>query len=77
MCLAVPAQIVAREGDRATVDLEGVRREASLALLPEAALGDWVLLHAGFAISRMDEAEARETLALQAAAFGRPGGAPE
>lgn len=66
MCLAVPGKIVElKEAAGAlpagTVDFQGSRVEVSLALVPEAGPGDWVLVHAGFAISRLDEAEARET----------------
>lgn len=64
MCLAVPVQIVDIEGSRATVDFAGNRRSASLTLVPEAKVGDYVLLHAGFAITVLAEADARETLEL-------------
>ncbi len=64
MCLAVPVKIVAIEGNRATVDFAGNRRSASLVLVPAAAVGDYVLLHAGFAITVLAEADALETLEL-------------
>lgn len=64
MCLAVPARIVARTELTATVAVSGVTRAVSLMLLPDARVGDYVLVHAGFAIQTVDEAEARETLAL-------------
>ncbi|MDA8064123.1 MAG: HypC/HybG/HupF family hydrogenase formation chaperone [Thermaerobacter sp.] len=64
MCLAVPVRIVRRVGDLAEVDAGGVRKEVSLLLVPEAAVGDYVLLHAGYAIQLVDEAGARETLEL-------------
>lgn len=64
MCLAVPARIVSITGNMATIDLGGVSREASLSLTPEARVGDYVLLHAGFAIQTLNEAEAQETLQL-------------
>ena len=65
MCLAVPALVVERvEGDEAVIDAGGVRKRVSLALVPEAIVGDYVIVHAGFAISRLDQDEARETLAL-------------
>lgn len=64
MCLAVPAKIIAIDDKMATVEIGGSRREASMVLLPDAAKGDYVLLHAGFAISLIDEAEALETLKL-------------
>ncbi|MHC4624533.1 MAG: HypC/HybG/HupF family hydrogenase formation chaperone [Planctomycetota bacterium] len=61
MCLAIPARIVELEGDKAVVDAMGNRWRARTTLLPEAGLGDLVLIHAGFAISLVDEAEAKET----------------
>jgi hydrogenase expression/formation protein HypC len=61
MCLAVPAQITERNGDEAVVDLQGSRLRISALLTPEAGVGDWVLVHAGFAITQLDEAAARET----------------
>ena len=64
MCLAVPGQIRAIEGQVATVDFRGVERTALLDLLPEAQLGDYVLVHAGFAIQRMNATEAAEVIAL-------------
>jgi hydrogenase expression/formation protein HypC len=70
MCLAVPGRLaeVEGEGERRTgrVDFGGVVRQACLAYVPEARVGDYVLVHVGFAIARLDEGEARETLrALQ------------
>jgi hydrogenase expression/formation protein HypC len=64
MCLAIPARIVELEGDKAVVDAMGNRWRARTTLLPEASLGDLVLIHAGFAISLVDEKEARETWEL-------------
>ncbi|MBN2315166.1 MAG: HypC/HybG/HupF family hydrogenase formation chaperone [Sedimentisphaerales bacterium] len=64
MCLAVPARIVELEGDRAIVDALGNRWKAKTTLLPEAKLGDLVLIHAGFAISLVDEEEAKKTWQL-------------
>jgi hydrogenase expression/formation protein HypC len=64
MCLAVPVKIVEIEGNRATVDFAGNRRSAGLMLVPEAKVGDYVLLHAGFAITVLDEADALESLKL-------------
>jgi hydrogenase expression/formation protein HypC len=64
MCLAIPARIVELEGDKAVVDAMGNRWRARTTLLPEAGLGDLVLIHAGFAISLVDEAEAKETWEL-------------
>jgi len=64
MCLAVPAQVVSLTGQEAEVDVGGVRRRISVALTPEVCVGDYVLIHTGFAISVLDEEEARETLKL-------------
>ena len=64
MCLAVPVKIVEIEGNQGTVDFAGNRRSASLVLVPEVKLGDYVLLHAGFAITVLAEADALETLEL-------------
>jgi|DewCreStandDraft_4_1066084.scaffolds.fasta_scaffold96714_1 hydrogenase expression/formation protein HypC len=66
MCLAIPVQIIAIEGDQAEVELEGVRRRVGLALVPEARVGDYVLVHTGFAINVLDADEAQATLALLA-----------
>ena len=61
MCLAVPGQIISIRDDTAQVDFQGNRRTISLLLTPETSPGDWVLVHAGFAISRLNEADARRT----------------
>ena len=60
MCLAVPAQIESMDGRKGTVVLDGSRAGVILTLVPEAVVGDWVLIHAGFAITQLDPAEARE-----------------
>jgi hydrogenase expression/formation protein HypC len=64
MCLAVPMKIITIEGFSAIVEVDGVSREINLRLLEEATIGDYVLVHAGFAIEKIDEEEARETLKL-------------
>ena len=65
MCLAIPGQIVqVTGGDKATVDMHGNRFSISLALTPEAHVGDWVLVHAGFAITKITPEDARETWEL-------------
>lgn len=64
MCLAVPALVVATGEDGATVDLQGVRRPVNVDLIDGVTAGDWVLVHVGFALAKLDETEARETLAL-------------
>lgn len=65
MCLAVPGKIVSLEGDgTGKVDYMGTTVLANLTLLPGVKVGDWVIVHAGFAISRLDRKEARRTLKL-------------
>ncbi|MBE8955755.1 MAG: HypC/HybG/HupF family hydrogenase formation chaperone [Quinella sp. 2Q5] len=66
MCLAFPAKVLAIDGDLATVERAGVKRSASLMLLPEARVGDWVLIHAGFAMQLVDESEVQIRNALVA-----------
>ena len=62
MCLAVPSKIVEIKEALAIVDVDGVRREASLLLLEDVKVGDYVILHAGFAISKVDEEVAKQAL---------------
>ena len=70
MCVGVPMQVLSIEGDQAMTEVDGVKREANLMLLDqEVKVGDYVIIHAGFAISRLDEEEARETLALLREAY--------
>ncbi len=64
MCLAVPVMIQNIEGNQAMVELGGVKRTISLMLTPEAQVGNYVLVHAGYAIGVVDEEEAKETLHL-------------
>jgi hydrogenase expression/formation protein HypC len=68
MCLAVPGRIVEVHDDRgtpmATIDFDGIRKEICLAYLPDLEVGDYAIVHVGFAISRIDEASALETLAM-------------
>ena len=65
MCLGIPGQVLAREEEGlAKVDFGGVRRSVSIAFTPDVEPGDWVLVHVGFALSRIDEDDARETLEL-------------
>ncbi len=64
MCLAVPGRILEIDGDTARVDFGGITREANVVLVPEAAVDSYVLVHAGFAIQVLNEAEAEETLSL-------------
>lgn len=58
MCLAVPGRVIQLDGDRAIVDLHGSRLKVSTLLTPHVAEGDWVLVHAGFALQQMGEGEA-------------------
>ena len=64
MCLAVPARIVEMENDKAVVDALGNRWNIRTTLTPEVRMGDIVLIHAGFAIAKVDEEDAKETWAL-------------
>ena len=65
MCLAIPALVVdRRDGDLAVIDLDGVRKEISLALVPDTQVGDYVIVHVGYALTRLDPAEAQRTLEL-------------
>ncbi len=65
MCLGVPSKIISVDANKqGEVDYLGTRVKASFQLLEAPRVGDWVIVHAGFAISRLDENEARETLAV-------------
>ncbi|MBN2310778.1 MAG: HypC/HybG/HupF family hydrogenase formation chaperone [Candidatus Hydrogenedentes bacterium] len=64
MCLAIPAQITELDGARAKVELSGNVLDADLSLIEDAREGDWVLLHAGFAIEKLEPEDAEETLKL-------------
>jgi hydrogenase expression/formation protein HypC len=67
MCLGIPAQIVELidpEVGLAKAEISSVRRNVSVALCPEVEVGDWVLVHVGFALAKIDEEQARETLLL-------------
>ena len=65
MCLAIPARVSSIDENRmSTVDIMGVTRKVSLDLVPEAVVGDWLLVHAGFALQVIDEDVANETLEL-------------
>ena len=72
MCLAVPARVISIDDQLASVEVQGVRRAASLMLLPEAAVGDYVLVHAGFAMQIVDHEEAERIEALRAEMRGVP-----
>jgi hydrogenase expression/formation protein HypC len=64
MCLGIPGEIKSISGHIGTVEIGGVERKAMLSLIDEPKVGDWVLIHAGFAIQRLSEEDARETLRL-------------
>ena len=64
MCLAIPSRIVKIENNVATIDVDGVRREASLLLLEDPRVGEYVIVHAGFAINKINEEDALESLKL-------------
>jgi hydrogenase expression/formation protein HypC len=64
MCLAIPSKIVNIENNVATIDVDGVQREASLLLVENPKIGDYVIVHAGFAINKINEEDALESLKL-------------
>jgi hydrogenase expression/formation protein HypC len=64
MCLAVPVKVLRIDAQEAMVELGGLARQASIMLVPDIQVGDYVLLHAGFVIQKLDEREAEETLRL-------------
>lgn len=70
MCVGVPMQVVTIDGDDIVAEVDGVRRSASLMLLgDEVNIGDFLIIHAGFAISKLDEEEARETIRMMKEVF--------
>ncbi len=74
MCLAVPARIESLEaGEQAVIDVGGIRKRVSVALVEGVAPGDWVIVHVGYALARLDPEAAAETLAAMAAAGLEPG----
>lgn len=64
MCLAIPSKVTQIDNGMATIDVDGVQRSASLMLLDDVGIGDYVIVHAGFAIQKLDEAAAAESLKL-------------
>ena len=64
MCLAVPMRLIKKDGNEGIAEISGIKKEVRLDLLPEAGIGDYVIIHAGFAIQRLDEKDAEETLSL-------------
>jgi hydrogenase expression/formation protein HypC len=76
MCLAIPARVVELlPGPQAVVDLSGVRKQVFIALVDDAQLGDYVIVHVGYAIGKIDPEEAERTLALFAELASAQGGA--
>jgi len=74
MCLAIPVRVVQRlDETNAVVDLDGVRKTISLALVDDVQVGDYVIVHVGHALAKLDPVEARRTLALFATAAAEPG----
>lgn len=73
MCLAIPGKLIDCKDDQATVDLQGNRLRICRTLTPEARPGDWVLIHAGFAIARIEEKDALETWSYLESAGCVPG----
>ena len=68
MCLALPAKVLSVQDGNAVVELGGVRQKVSLALLDDVKVDDYVIIHVGYALTRLDQAEAQRTLALLAEA---------
>lgn len=64
MCLAIPGKIIKIDGEMAEIEFGGIIKKASVQLVPEAKVGDYALIHAGFAIEILNEDEAKETLAI-------------
>ena len=62
MCLAVPAQIISLDGMTAVAEMSGIKKEIDVTLTPEVAPGDWVVVHVGYALQRIDAQKALETL---------------
>ncbi|PKN12131.1 MAG: HypC/HybG/HupF family hydrogenase formation chaperone [Deltaproteobacteria bacterium HGW-Deltaproteobacteria-4] len=71
MCLAVPMRVVTIDGEVAICEIDGVRREANLMMIDGVTINDYVLIHAGFAIEKLDEKEAEETLRLMREVLAR------
>ncbi len=70
MCLGVPMKIVSKDGDTVVAEVDGVQKEANVMLLgEEVGVGDYVIVHAGFAISKLDEEYAEETIRLMREVF--------
>ncbi len=66
MCLAIPMKLIGFEGEKGVVELSGVKKEVSLSLLKNFKIGDYLIIHAGFAIEKLNKKEAKKTLSLWA-----------
>lgn len=64
MCVGIPSKIVSLNGEMAVIEVYGVQKEVSVVLLDDLSVGDYVIVHAGFALNKIDEAEAEEILRL-------------
>jgi hydrogenase expression/formation protein HypC len=64
VCLAIPMKLMARDGDHGTVEVGGARSTIVLSLVPDAKIGDWLVVHAGYVLEILDEEEAASTLNL-------------
>ena len=64
MCLAIPMKLIKFEGNKGVVELSGIQKEVSLNLLTDVKVGDYLIIHAGFAIEKLNEKEAKETLSV-------------
>jgi hydrogenase expression/formation protein HypC len=64
MCLAIPMKVISTKGNTAIVDLDGVRRQIDISLVSKVKIGDYVIVHAGFAIQKLKKKDAEETIAL-------------
>jgi len=64
MCLAIPSKIVKIQDNMGIIDVEGVQREVSMLLIEDPRIGEYVIVHAGFAIQKIDESEAKESLKI-------------
>jgi hydrogenase expression/formation protein HypC len=64
MCLAIPSKIIRIDGDMGTVDVDGIKRDVSLLMIEDPRIGEYVIVHAGFAIHKIDETVAMESLQI-------------
>jgi hydrogenase expression/formation protein HypC len=70
MCLAIPGRLVQKEGTKGTVDLGGLNKEIDLTFVPEAEIGEWLIIHTGFGLEIISEQDAKETIELLQQAYG-------